>query len=128
MTGTCKYCGQTVILPDNFPGNPDDAAGNLCTCDGARFEQDLKRRQEELQRRREKAKFTIETLFGPDETSNGMTAEAGRLLLDIAFLILDGHLDSATLTDETIKAKVTCDRDGNLKFQRTDSITRVRKA
>lgn len=128
MTGTCKYCGQTLILPDNFPGDPDDAAENLCTCDGARFEQDLKRRQEELQRRRDEAKLTIETLFGPDENSKGMTAEAGRLLLDIALLILDGHLDSATLVDETIRAKVTQDKDGNLKFSRTDSITRIRKA
>ena len=128
MTGTCKYCGQTVILPENFPGDPNDAAENLCTCDGARFERDLKRRQEELQRRREEAKLTIEVLFGPDEYQRGMSEESRQLLLDSAFLILDGHPDSATLTDEHIKARVTCDKDGNLKFQRTDSITRVRKA
>lgn len=128
MTGTCKYCGQVMALPDNFPGDPDDAAETLCTCDGARFEQDMRRRREEIKRRREEAKLTVETLFGPDEYQRGMSEEARQLLLEGAFLILDGHLDTVVLTDEHIKARVTADKDGNLKFQRTDSITRVRKA
>lgn len=128
MTGTCKYCGQVMALPDNFPGDPNDAAETLCTCDGARFEQDMRRRREEAQRRKESAALTINVLFGPDERSRGMSEEARGFMLEAAGLILDGHLSSATLVDETIKARVVCDKDGNLKFSRTDSVTRTRKA
>lgn len=103
MTGTCKFCGQTRIVPFNFTqAEADVYAAENCSCDNS-----LKKCRQ--------LRENIDTLCGEECKQFGMdileekTIEA---LKDVGTLCVYGYIGSATFTIKGTSIGIRQIKDG----------------
>ena len=97
MTGTCTYCGQTMIVHASSQQEADLIAAEECTCDN-------------ILKRCRRCADNIDKICGTSAKDNGMdivTEEVIESLKEIGDLCVYGHVEAASirLGDSTIVIK-----------------------
>lgn len=113
MSGECRYCGEFRLVQAADEKEANRLATEQCTCEGATKERD----------RRNTIMRLKAAMREPEEKSGfpRLAGEIQNMVEEIAELILDHHIDTASIDtgDRQIKMKMA---DGGLKFQQVKKI------
>lgn len=104
LSGVCKYCGQIQNISAATQEEADKIATNRCYCPGAR-----KAQKREAMVRNAKA-------INYEGTEN-----ISDLLITAGDMILNEEIQGIAIAAGNIKFKASSNKDGYIKFQRTET-------
>lgn len=104
LSGACKYCGQIQNISAATQEEADKIATNRCHCPGAR-----KAQKREAMVRNAKA-------INCEGTEN-----ISDLLITAGDMILNEEIQGITIAAGNIKFEASSNKDGYIKFQRTET-------
>lgn len=114
--GGCKFCGQIADIetPESWTDEiVDEAVTEGCGCIKAMIYTRKKGQKE-------RAVDAIEKNFGPEAEQDQVKDEVKKLLIDIAYMVVEGDINSGTIDiGNGIKAKISMTAKGYVKVERT---------
>lgn len=113
LTGTCQFCGQTKLLQAYDQEQADRMATENCDCPGGKIA-----KREKLVTER------LNELIGEEAPDNGwdpVSREAYDLILELAFLVVEGKMESAAIRIDRTNLKIR-NAGGKIIVERAKSV------
>lgn len=114
MTGTCKFCGQTMEAETGSINEANEYASYYCTCTGGR-----------KLRAAADAKDNVNELFGEKAVVYGFEPIADDEFINFLYMIIDsiaaGIVPAASVTFRGGRAIIKIGTNGKIKVQRISS-------
>lgn len=114
MKGTCRFCGQIIMVEDGFDQETANAQATAeCSCPEGKLFRDNTAALEDI----------YEICTNPGESCfRNMTEEEADNILALASSIMDGLFDLAELYQGESKIVIARNRKGRLEFERSRTV------
>lgn len=113
MTGTCQFCGQTKILRTEDQEQADRMATESCDCPGGK-----------IAKREKLVSERLDELIGelaPENNWDPVDPEAYEKILDLAYMIVEGKMESVVIRIDHTNLKVR-NSGGKIIVERSKSV------